>query len=306
MERKAFILQDVPSIQQFNGINACRRVAWERNGVSYYPYYAFGEYQSWQENGDLGKALHNGELYASLVESQGEIVAHAALVRNKFGVELGRVFSQIGGYGYGIHAVDKARKHAEELGITEVHMGVSYNRTAMWRAYEETFAQHGWKLAVLGILPDIYHEHDMQWGEILSRAVKDGDMLLPSVYDAQPEMFQQFAKRIQEINDHCMQFAEGQSSHEVLLPYQFSEHVYALSWHDVENQRKYLDEGYQPVGLVKIYNEWHFVVFKGELPERREGKGFDLQYGRNPIIYPPEVAGVQVHRIMDSIYGGTI
>lgn len=303
MER--LILQQPPSIEQFAGINACRRRAWERKGQDYYPYHAFSEYESWQESGELGKAIQSGELSVSVVvDEKSEIVAHAALVRNKFGVELGRVFSQRGGHGYGIQAVDKAREHAEALQINEIHMGVSYNRTAMWRAYEETFAQHGWKMAVLGILPDIYHEHDMQWGEIISRAVKEGSMQLPLLSADQPDLFRQFAQEIQRINNHCIKFKEGeqQMPREMPLPYQFSDNVYALSWHDFQNQQKYLSEGYLPVGLIKIHNEWQFVVYKGNLPEKVEGRGVDLQFGRNPVIYPKSVAQVPVHEVIKSIY----
>lgn len=300
MEIRAYILEESPSPQQFDGINASRRHAWERNGIDYYPYHAFSSLENWQD-GELARAIQEGNLYVSLVEVDSEIVAHAALVRNKFGIELGRVFSQIGGHGYGIQAVDNARQHAEALGINEIHMGVSYNRTAMWRAYEETFGQEGWKIAMLGLLPDIYREHDMQWGELVSRAIKDGSMQLPKL-SQQPMELQRFALGIQAINEHCVQFDNKGEQDEILLPYQFNENVVALSWDDYKNQEAYLQEGYNPVGIVEINNHWHFIVYKGALPKRIEGKGFDLQMGKNPVIYPRMVGGVEMNKVMDHIY----
>lgn len=301
MERKVYILQDSPSLQQFDGINASRRHAWERQGIDYYPYHAFSSLENWQD-GELGNAIKNGNLYVSLVEVDSEVVAHAALVKNKFGIELGRVFSQIGGHGYGIEAVDHVRKYAEALGINQIHIGVSYNRTAMWRAYEETFGQHGWRIAVLGLLPDIYHEHDMQWGELASRAIKDGFMELPNVSNEQLVALQKFALGIQALNRHCVRFENNLRQDKVLLPYQFSENVVALSWYDYKNQDAYLHDGYKPVGIVEINNQWHFIVHKGHLPKRIEGKGVDLQFGRNPVIYPPVVDGVQMNEVMNHIY----
>lgn len=301
MERK--ILQQIPSGKEIAGIIACKDTAWGK----LYPYGAFGEIASWLEGGELGESLRKGDLFAAVVkDEEGNVVAHAAAVMNKFGIEVGRVFALHGGQGLGTLAVDHLRSHIENLGHQEIHMGVSYNRTAMWRAFEKTFGANNWRLAILGLLPDIYFEEDnekhMQWGEIISRAVKEGNMIFPALSSEMPESLQNFAQGIQRINEHCIQFSEELEENEALLPYQFSEHVFALSWHDYQNQRNFLEKGYKPVGVIKIYDQWHFIVFQGELPERKEERSDNLRFGRNPVMHPASVAGVRADAIMQYIY----
>lgn len=308
MERqKVFILQDAPSEAQSSGIIACKDKAWRRDGKDFYPYKAFGKKESWQHQGELGQKIIEKHLYVSLVSDEsGEVVAHAALDHNKLGWELGRVFARKDGHDYGLAAVDALREHAERFGIDEIARGTSYNRTAVWKTYERSFGAHGWKLAVLGILPDIYAQPPeqpvMQWGEIISRAVKGKDMLLPKIAGSMPEKFRQFAQGIQNINNHCLQFGE-ESPKKSKQPYRYGEgNTFILAWNDKRNQKNYLLLGYKPVGIIKLDDEWCFVVSKGNLPQRQERRGVDLQFGRSLLFYPKEAGGVAVNKVIDFVY----
>lgn len=307
MKESLKLLQDIPSDKQFEGINECRRVAWELNGEDYYPYHAFSRRSSWERFGELGKAIQDRELFVSVVEIGGEVVAHAALVANKFGWELGRVFASVSGHGYGTKAVEQLRLKAEKNGIAEIHRGTSYNRTAAWHSYENSFGKNGWHLAVLGILPDIYAEPkanpDMQWGEIISRAVKGKAMELPQLSQDIPAELQQFARGIQHINNHSLKFSKENVTSSIALPYRFSENTIAISWNDFPEQHMYMNRGYQPVSLIKIHEEWHFVLHKGNLPERKQGRGDKLIPGRNPVIYPEKIGQAEVGKVIDFIYG---
>lgn len=304
MENRARMLDRLPSLKEFEGINNCRRAAWEKNGKNYYPYAAFGNFGSWQENGELGRAIQKKQLFVCVArDGQENIVAHAALVRNKYGVELGRVFASSGGHGYGIAAVEGLREFAEKSGINEIHMGVSYNRTAMWRAFEESFGSNAWKLAILGILPDIYQEHDMQWGEILSRAVKGKKLQFPPVPVNMPAGMRNFVEGIQAYNSHVAVFGKAERRQKPLQqPYPLANNVVALDWNDNLQQDAYARVGYRPVGIVPLEGIWRIIVFKGNFPQRIEGIGKDLQQGRNPIIYPRVTNHVQMSQIIGFIY----
>lgn len=306
MERRAYILKNEPNSKEIAEIIACKDHAWVRNGLDFYPYSAFGRRQSWSPKGELGKKIVDRNLFVSLVKDEnGEVVAHAALDKNKLGWELGRVFCRVNGHDYGLLAVENLRRHIESQGIDEIARGTSYNRTAVWKSYERSFGANEWKLAVLGILPDIYAEPKekpiMHWGEIISRAVKGKDMILPYISDNTPAALKNFAQNIQKINDHCLKFGDKVTT--IQKPSKFGESdTYVISWKDCPNQRKYLDLGYMPVGIIKIYDEWCFVVSKVSLPKRHERRGIDLQVGRSPVFYPKEAGGVEVHKVIDLVY----
>lgn len=307
--RQAEILQGQVSRHDFKGINACREAAWvEGHGLfrrDLYPYHAFSQYESWRPEGELGQAIAKGDLYVSVVrDEQQEIVAHGALVRNKFGWEAGRFFARTVGHKDGIAAAEGVRQQAEALGVDRVHVGVSYNRTAMWRALEESFLVHGWKLAVLGLMPDIYNEHGLRWGETIAMVVKDRELQLPQLGEHMPQQIQDFAKGMQELNQDVVRFdARSQQKPEQLAsPYAFADNVIGLDWHDNSNQQAYLNNGFKPVGIVKLHDAWTVVMHKGDLPPLFEGRRSQLGKGRSPIAYPPVLAGVPIKDIMQHVY----
>ncbi len=314
--RQAEILQPNVSRRDFEGINATREAAWVVGSGLFrrdlYPYHAFSRYRSWQPDGELGKAIASGDLYVSVVREEpkvpgepGDIVAHGALVRNKFGWEAGRFFARSEGQKDGIAATEGVRQQAEALGVDRIHVGISYNRTAMWRVLEESFIANGWKLAVMGLMPDIYNEGGLRWGEAIAMVVKDKPMILPELSAHMPRQIQDFAKGIQAFNHTTLQFGyepPARRDQKVAEPYPFADNVIGLNWDDYANQGAYLKRGFKPVGLVKLNDAWTVVMHKGALPPIFEGRRSELGRGVSPVAYPPESAGVPISRIIQHVY----
>lgn len=315
-EIKAFLIENSPTAQQLAGIQDARRKAWERNGRDYYPYHAFSDPVSWSPTGELGREIVNGRLHIAVaVDDANNIQAHVAGQAGKYGWEFGRVFSTVEGQGYGVAATTRFREFAESHGINEVHMGVSYNRTAMFRTFEKGFLQDTrrasvtqWHAAVLGLLPDIYTEHDMQWGEIMVRAVhgENARMELPALTPNIPEKLQAFAKGMQKLNGHALAFSESaQEATEARDPYKFNKNnanLLGIAWEDGATQERLLADGYTPVGIVKLEDRWHFVMHKGHLPLPVPGIANDLESGRNNVHYPKHFGPVNMEDVMTLIY----
>lgn len=286
-QQKYEILGSPVSPHDAAAIISCCKYAWP-NGI--YPYKALMDLQSWIPGGELGNAIERGDMYSSVVRDEiGQIVGHAALVKNKFGLlERGRVITNHPGMGYGELAMDGALKQAEKIGAEFVYTGRSYNRTSVTGAAKRVAEANGMQIAVIGVSPHLYQEQGSDgekydWGEVDSLIIKKDKKLsipLPANIPGQvKKLFDIITKNNPAIDvithsEHINTFEER---------IKIDEHIGLIDVNNISQQEEMIKAGCIPVGIMPVGGSWFIKFFRGEVPRVIHGKMDVIKPGKSPI-----------------------
>lgn len=291
-QQKYEILGSPVSPHDAAAIISCCKYAWP---AGIYPYKALMDLQSWMPGGELGSAIEKGGMYSSVVrDDSGQIVAHAALVKNKLGLwERGRVFTNHPGMGYGERAMDGALKQAEKIDAEYVYTGRSYNRTTVRKPSMIVAEGNGMALVDIGVSPHLYHEQGndgnrYDWGEVDTLIIKKGKKLLIPQSKNMPDQ----VKRLLEI------LANNNPSIDVIDSYQHNdkaqerikidEHIGLIDENDISQQEEMIKSGCIPVGIMPVGGSWFIKFFKGEAPPVMHGRMDIIKSGISPIYCSDE------------------
>ncbi|MBI4973822.1 hypothetical protein HZC27_04400 [Candidatus Roizmanbacteria bacterium] len=286
------ILRSPVSPHDADAIISCCKYAWpdKDNNGCIYPYLALRKPQSWMPEGELGLAIARGDMYSSVVRDEnGEIVAHAALVRNKLGLwERGRVFTNQPGKGYGELAMDGALKQAIQIGAEYVYTGRSYNRTSVAGAARRVAEANGMQIAVIGVSPHLYQEQgsggeQYDWGEVDSIIMQKGKKLSISLPNNAPYAVKRLAEIIAGKNPGIELNINHRLVDNAAECIKIDEHIGLIDINDVSQQEALIKAGCIPVGIMPVQGSWFVKFFKGEAPPVIHARMDVIKPGISPV-----------------------
>lgn len=286
-QQKYEILKGPVSHSDAEAIISCFKYAWP-HGI--YPYKALMDVQSWLPGGELGSAIEGGDMYSSVVRDEnGKIVAHAALVRNKFDHwERGRVATDHPGMGYGELAMDGALKQAVEIGAEYVYTGRSYNRTSVTGAAKRVAEANGMQIAVIGVSPNLYHEQGSDgniydWGEVDSLILRKGEKLSIPLSSNIPDPVKKLFNIIANKNPAIEVMTHSEHISTIQERIKIDEHIGLIDVNDISQQEEMIKAGCIPVGIMPVKGSWFIKFFRGEVPRVIHGKMDVIKPGKSPI-----------------------
>jgi len=285
------ILRSPISAYDADAIISCCKHAWP-HGI--YPYKGLMNSISWGIGGEINCAIENGEMFSSVVRENGQIVAHAALVKNKLGLwERGRVFTNHPGRGYGALAMDGALKQAIEIGAELVYTGRSYNRTSVVGAAKRIAEANGMELAVVGASPHLYDERGSDgnryvWGEVDSLIIKKGKKLSIPLPNTVPGQVKRLVEIIADKNQSIELNINHGSVENAGERIKIDEHIGLIDINDISQQEEMIKAGCVPVGIMPVRGSWFIKFFKGEVPPVIQGRMDVMKSGISPIYCSDE------------------
>ena len=286
-QQKYEILRNPVSQSDAGAIISCCKYAWP-DGI--YPYKALMDLQSWMPEGELGVAIEREDMYSSVVRDvNGEIVSHAALVKNKLGLwERGRVFTDHPGMGYGEIAMDGALKQAIEIGAEFVYTGRSYNRTSVTGAARRVAEANGMQIAVIGASPHLYQEQgsdgeQYDWGEVDSIIMGKGKKLPISLPNNVPYSVKRLVEIIAGKNPGIELDIKQGPVDNAAGRIKIDEHIGLIYINDISQQEEIIKAGCIPVGIMPVRGSWFVKFFKGEAPPVIHARMDVIKPGISPV-----------------------
>lgn len=291
-QQKHEILRGPVSPRDAASIISCCKFAWPE-GI--YPYKALMDLQSWMPGGELGVAIEKGSMYSSVVRDEsGQIVAHAALVKNKLGLwELGRVSTSDPGKGYGTRAVEGVLEQADRVGAELVYMGRSYNRTPMELSAMKAAKANEMEMNTVGVSPHLYDEQGSSgkgygWGEVDYLIIKKSKRLLIPQSKNMPSQVKRLIKILANNNPSIDVIESYQHNDKVQERIKIDEHIGLIDVNDISQQEDMIKAGCIPVGILPIKGGLFVKFFKGEMPQVKLERMSIIKPGISPIYCSDE------------------